>query len=565
MPRCRRRSARVLPADVPSGKPATERPSGRGAWHQAGRPGTSPLYALVAGVLILALVGFARSASSQGLVDPDRNGRIEAVEVALVNPSDDPATNSRIEDRVRRELGAFPFDRYSPERVAVALARLTRSRDIARITHVADGGPTGGVVLRISVVLARGDGPAVPRGALTAGGRSDLPALYEAGGTSLRVKLESLGMAYANGDAWYGRPDLMLAGNPFAKGQPAGAGRSGWVEGFVHGGVYGITPITPALHLYGGLSAIASGSYGQELFTDRTRSHFAVEDAFIGLVGGRTSAVGDRFVYNVSAGRQRFGIGDGMLVVNTSSNGLERAALQSNPRWAGDRVVLARMAYNTLRAEVFDIDPDEIPEVDSRTRLQGVNLEGLAWSRLSVGLTGLRVPKSTFAYYTPTEVLGREGLRVLDLRLRWQPEPVGRPGPFVAAEVARQTHRDFAMRAWAGTAEAGYVFARSPWTPTASYRFARFSGDDPTTSRFERWDPCCPEETGRPGCRASTTSRSSRTRTWSRTGSSCGCARWNAWSSCRSSGSSGPTRPRTSAAIPRCPRSARRASEARST
>jgi hypothetical protein len=322
-----------------------------------------------------------------------------------------------------------------------------------------------------------------------AGSPSDFPVLYDGGGAHVRAKLETLAMAYGNRDAWYGRPDAMTAGNPFVQGTPAGAGTTGWVEGFVHAGLYGLVPLAADLYAYGGASAIGSGSTGRELFTDATRSYGAVEDAYVGLVGGRTTDAGDRLAWSVSAGRQRFAIGDGMLVVNTATNGRDRAALQSNPRWAADRLLHARASWNRLRAEVFDLDPDELPAIDTRTRLQGVNVELLDARGWSLGLAGLRVPRSAYAYYTATEVLGREGLRVVDVRARWQPAPAGRPGPFVAAEAARQTNERFPMRADAGSFEAGWSFAGQPWSPTVSWRWASFSGDDPSTARFERWDP----------------------------------------------------------------------------
>lgn len=453
---------------------------------------TTPMISLrriAAFILAVALSVVGLSAQAQGLVDPERNLPIEAVEVRLVNPSSDAALNSRIEDLVRRTLAAFPTDRYAEERVAATLARAKRSGDIADVSHVVEFGPTGGVVLKVAVTLSEGGVRPGPRGALTERGTQDFPVLYEADGTMVRAKVETLGMAYGNRDAWYGRPDLMLAGNPFAVGKAAGAGWSGWLEGFVHAGLYAITPLTDSVHVYAGLSAIESGSAGQELFTDQTRSHFGVEDAFAGIVGGSTSPTGDRFVYTVSAGRQRFAIGDGMLIVNTAMNGLNRAALQSNPRWASDRVLVAKAGYNNLRAEVFQVDPDEIPEIDSKTRIQGVNLEAFAMNQLNVGLTALRVPTSSAGYYTTTGSFTREGLRVLDARLRWQPAPAGLAGPFLAGEVARQTNSRFDMQAWGLSGEAGYVFAGSAWTPTISYRFARFSGDDASTARFERWDP----------------------------------------------------------------------------
>ena len=331
--------------------------------------------------------------------------------------------------------------------------------------------------------------PARPRGALTDAGQSDFPVLYEGDGSYLRARLETLVMGYGNRDAWYGRPELMLAGNPFVQGSPAGAGGSGWIEGFVHAGLYVLLPVAGSVHAYGGLSAIGSGSSGRELFSDETRSHFGVEDAYIGLVGGSVSRAGDRLAWTVSAGRQRFTIGDGFLIVNTATNGRDRAALQSNPRWAADMAVIARVSYNALRAELFQVDPDELPSIDTGTRIQGVNLEASPWPGVSAGLTVLRVPKSSYAYYTPAAVLGREGLRVADARLRWQPAPTGRDGPFVAIEAAQQSSARFDMRAPAWTSEAGYVFASATWSPTVSYRYARFSGDDPGTSRFERWDP----------------------------------------------------------------------------
>jgi len=436
----------------------------------------------------LGLVGSQAVAQGLGLIDPDRNLRIEAIEVKIANPSADAALNSRVEDLVRRSLAAFPADRYSDERVAASLARARRSAEIADVTYSPEFGPTGGVVLEVTVTLGDVGTRAEPKGFFTDAGLRDFPVLYEYDGTLLRAKVEFLGMYYGNRNAWYGRPDVMLAGNPFVVGEPAGAGYSNWLEGFLHAGLYGITPVRGSLHAYAGLSAIGSGSVGQELFTNQTRWYFGVEDAFAGLVGGSTSEAGDRFVWTISAGRQRFTVGDGLLIVNTSANGLNRAALQSNPRWAADLLVLARVAYNNLRAEVFHVDPDEMPAIDTRTRIQGANFEAVVWNQFNLGFTTLRVPSSTFAYYTTSSVLAREGLRVLDARLLWQPEPVGRPGPFLSAEAAQQSNRNFDMGAWAYTGEAGYVFASSPWTPTLSYRYARFSGDDPATTRFERWD-----------------------------------------------------------------------------
>jgi len=433
-------------------------------------------------LLVIGAVLAPFSSVGQVRTEPFEQERIESVQIAIVNPSQDAALNSRVEDLVRRTLAAYPSSRFSEERLIAALARLSRSPEIRSTSHEVLNGATGGVVLRVAVTLT--DGTASSDAPLT-----QFPTLYQSNGTLVRAKFETLAMYYGNNNAWYGREDLMLKGNPFAVGKSAGKGYSQWLEGFVQAGLYGIAPITNGLYAYAGASVIASGSVGQELFTDQTRSHVALEDAFVGLVGGSTSERGDRLVYAVSAGRQRFSVGEGMMLVNTAMNGLNRAALQSNPRWAGDQVLLARLAYNDWKLEAFHIDPDELPEVDSKTQVQGINVETTALSDFTLGLMALRVPKSQASYYTTSSQLPREGLRALDFRVRWQPASSAGSGPFVAAEFARQTHSKFDMQALGYFAEFGYVFAKSAWSPTLSYRYARFTGDKPGTERFERWDP----------------------------------------------------------------------------
>ncbi|MEL4177844.1 alginate export family protein [Roseateles sp. PN1] len=419
--------------------------------------------------------------------DPVSGQRIESIQVLIKNPSADTAFNGRVEDLVRRTIAVFPSDVYSELRLLSSLARISLMPEIQQAKHEATPGATGGVLLTIEVTLAeRGAaGKETPAAQVLPA----FPTLYESNGTVVRAKLETLAMYYGNNNAWFGRNDVMLNGNPFAVGQSAGKGYSDWLEGFVHLGLYGITPISPSIYTYGGISALASGSVGQELFTDKTRSHLAVEDAFVGIVGGTTSEQGDRFVYNLSTGRQRFTIGEGFLLVNTAANGLNRAALQSNPRWAGDRVTLGRFAFNNWKLDLFHVEPDEMPELDSKTQIQGVNLEASALGDFNLGFTALHVPKSKSVYYKDANQLPREGLRVADMRMRWQPAPAGKAGPFVAAELARQTHSKFDMEAWAYFGELGYVFAQAPWTPTLSYRYARFSGDQADSQKFGRWDP----------------------------------------------------------------------------
>ncbi|MBX9775539.1 MAG: alginate export family protein [Xanthobacteraceae bacterium] len=188
---------------------------------------------------------------------------------------------------------------------------------------------------------------------------------------------------------------------------------------------------------------------------------------------------------------------DGFLIANTASNGANRAALQSNPRWAADTLVLAQVRYNSIKFEAFYLDPDELPVVDSKTVIAGVNVETRLPNGIDLGAMYLHVPRSKFNYFTTTDTFSREGLRVYNVRARWQPNSASAAGPFLAAEAAVQRHADIDMRAFGWTVEAGYAFANTlPWSPTVSYRYAHFSGDNPATKRFERWDPLLSGDNG---------------------------------------------------------------------
>lgn len=438
----------------------------------------------------LALVPLTASAiplAAQSSADPQP--RIEAVHVTIVYPSGDGRRDARIEDRVRRTIGLFPASRLAPEDLDFALARARRDADIGAIDYEAAPGGSGGVVLDVTVRLRNPETLGAPRGMLATGRTADFPVLYDSDGTFAKLKLETTLLHYGNANAWYGRPDLMLGGNPLVTGQPSGRGYRHWGEAFLHTGIYAITPLSDGVSIYGGASAILSGSLGQELFTDESRAFLGVEDAYAGLVGGTTTADGDRIAFNVSAGRQRFLLGDGFLIANTSANGHDRAALQSNPRWAADLLAKAEFAFNDLRLRVFHLDPDEMPVIDTGTVIQGADLEAKLPGNLDLGLSYLHVPESTFGYFTPTASFSRRGLQVFDARLRWQPNPAGASGPFAAGEFAVQRNENFDMRAYGYYGEIGYSFAELPWKPTFSYRHARFSGDDPATARFERWDP----------------------------------------------------------------------------
>jgi hypothetical protein len=423
---------------------------------------------------------------------------VETITITITNPSAEQAYNDKITDTFRRSLGVYPGGQFREDYAAFAIARARRNPDIADITYSYSLGRGGGLDVQFSITLAKGARIDSGRGYLITNNAADLPVLYDRDGTYVRARFEALSLYYANNNAWYGDPGLMLAGNPLVKGSPAGEGYDDWLEGYLHYGLYGITPLSDSFYVYGGVSGLSTGSYGQELFTDETRGYTYVEDAYAGFITGQTDGKGNRLAFNFSAGRQRFTLANAFLIANTAANGDERAALQANARWSSDFLGLMQVAYNDTKFEAFYLDPDELPLLDSGSKYVGVNLETRPMDGLFVGGSYIHVPESSASYFGPlgAPIGTREGLNVFDVRFTYSPNPPNMPGPFFGAEAALQTHSEIDMEAKAGYAEAGYRFTDLPWSPTVSYRLSYFSGDDPDTDTYERWDPMLSGGTG---------------------------------------------------------------------
>lgn len=437
--------------------------------------------------LFIAVWMVPGTVQAQGVAWRDEALRIEAVRIQITNPGASAAENQRIEDQARRTLSMFPGERFMQEAFDFMISRVRRSPSLSDAQYSLDFGPSGGVIVMVELTLKS----AMPGDdTLPSASKAAFPVLYDSDGGFAKMKVVMFGLHYSNTNAWYGRPDLMLNGNPLVEGRPSGEGYEDWFETYLDVGIYGIAPVSKKTYIYGSLSTMFTFSTGQELFTNETRSYFGIDEAFAGIVTGNTSEDGNRWVFNASAGRQRFTLADGFLIANTAGNGGERAALQANARWASDFLALLQFKYNETKIELFQVDPDELPILDSHTKINGINIEDSSLPGMSLAASYLEVPTSEAGYFLPDGTrLSREGLRVSDVRARWQPKPTGMTGPFIAGEYARQSNENFPMHATGYYAELGYAFAQTAWVPTLSYRYSRFSGDDPNTPfRYERWD-----------------------------------------------------------------------------
>jgi hypothetical protein len=415
--------------------------------------------------------------------------RITAVNYIFENQPTDSLAAKNIEQSVKRAFPVFPQSTIRILLLDAYTSKVQKLEQIASAQYEVRPSQLGGIEITLTVVISDLAKEQKSKSGLLAG-EKDFPVLYLDNKSLLTLKLALAEMIYTNNNAWYAREDTMLSGNPLAH-NPAGIGYTGWAEGWLSGGLYGITTLSTKrnMYIYGGVSYIVSGSAGRELFTDQSRVYGAFDDAYVGFLGTASYPSGNRLTYNLSIGRQQFSVGKGFIIRNTASNGDNRGALQLNPRWAADYLGLAGIRFNNILLQAFQLDPDELDVVDSRTIYRGINAE---WGDLysnQVGIMFLGVPQSSFNYYTPAgDVLGREGLRLYNIRY-YGSKPPGVPGLFYKGELAYQQNVNFKMAAFAGYAEIGWNFAKSPGTPALRYRYAYFSGDNPDTERYERWDP----------------------------------------------------------------------------
>lgn len=280
-----------------------------------------------------------------------------------------------------------------------------------------------------------------------------------------------------------------------------------WAEYYVKPGVAVTHSLGAGMELYGALSMVGSGTSGYDAFDTGNTGRATVEDAF---AGWRFGMPGSSARVDLSAGAQRYNIGTGMLVSNGASNGFERGALKLGPRKAFQHTAIARLSQGNWSAEAYYLGPNDQPESDSGTRLAGGVLqykpaEDGAIQRF-VGIAYGKVTRSSSPYPQtapggigpPTLIEnGRDGMSFVYgfARAPLLTYPSGTL--WAGVDVALERNPRIDMRAWGARAEVGYHFASLPGRPKLSYSIQSFSGDDPHTSRLERFDPLFYE--GSPG------------------------------------------------------------------
>jgi hypothetical protein len=417
--------------------------------------------------------------------------RISRVDIHL-SEVPDTVSVSDFEDAIRSALGFRAGAVWDPVLGAAALARVRTRPGVldASLTGAPDRSGSG---YRLIVKVQGGSKAEAPArsGLLVRDGEGTFPVLYRDAHRYLKIELSGGHGVFSDGNPWFGRPEVFTAGNPLVEDPAVGADtgdRATWTESFVQFGLSGVTPLSPAgLYSFGAVTGVAVLSYGQDIFRSDRRSSVDLEKAYVGLL----YAPEDKDLrLKLSVGRQNFTLNSGFLVSQFGSqwNAGPRPGVYLAPRTTQDMSVIATAKYRNWKGTFFALDPNELESLESDTRLLGLSLAHQTAGRWSWDVSALHVPRSKTVYRAPDGLpRGREGLWTAAAHLRMHTRP-DRPDLWFETELAHQVHDKFDMAAWAGYGELGYYARDTRWTPSISYRLSGFSGDDPDTSRFERFD-----------------------------------------------------------------------------
>ncbi|MCE8556444.1 alginate export family protein [Ruegeria pomeroyi] len=407
---------------------------------------------------------------------------ISRVDVVIGTSSGDPARDAAALKAARAATNALVGRAYRPAIVDTATGFLV-SRGLVRAathrtTYQGDRGVLG-VVVSLDVTATQ-----TPDGAADET-RPGFPVIYQDDRSKLTFILNTGAGVYSDSSPWFGAPALFNQFSPIAGKLPGRA--TTWSEAYLEFGLGGATQLGDSdYYLFGALSGLFSVSRGQDIFRNDARNFLHPEKGYVGILyadpkSGNTA--------QLSFGRQTWTLNNGFLIsmVSGSSNAGERGATYLGPRNSTDFSALATGEFGRSRFSMFYIDPDELENLESNTTFAGLNLGYQFTDAFSADASIITIPTSDSTYRTPYGAsLARKGTTTWGLHGLYR--PTSSDHLWLEGEAYRQTNSNYDMRAHAYYGSVGYIWSSLPWSPSISYRYASFSGDDPNTSTYERFD-----------------------------------------------------------------------------
>lgn len=315
----------------------------------------------------------------------------------------------------------------------------------------------------------------------------DRTLLYQKNGLSLRWHLQAGFNIAAERDLFW---DLAATTAPGSGYDP----NKNWQEAYIKPGLSFTLDLDGGATLYGKLSAVSSYTIGIDPFDEGDNGATTLEEAYLGIRGSSSAGM----TYDLSIGPRELRLGTGMLIASGASSGFERGALKFGPRKAWEKAVIGRASANGLAGTAFYLDPNELPSTDGGNKLAGFDLRYDDPKGGYVGGTFVSVLSSTTPYPqaapggvgAPIVTPGaREDTNTLNLYARTNPFDGALENWSFTGDIAYQWNDRIDLKAWGGRVQASYVFADTPWSPTLTFGYQTFSGDDPNTTGLERFDP----------------------------------------------------------------------------
>ncbi|MDY2586831.1 alginate export family protein [Winogradskyella aquimaris] len=269
-----------------------------------------------------------------------------------------------------------------------------------------------------------------------------------------------------------------------------------WLESYIKPGV-GFTWLPSESNtskFYGKVSIVASSTLGTDAFDEGDTGRTTIEEAHLGYKFNlnETSSL------DLSLGSQELKLGTGMLIANGGVSGFERGALKLGPRKAWEMTAIGKLKTKDLNITGFYIDPNELPSNDTRNELAGFDVNLYKSANKYIGLSYIHVTSSNAPYpqATPngpapiTITFGdREDLNALNFYGKSYPFKNELKDVFTTIDFAYQWNSRIDLNSWGGRAQIGYDIKKWKWRPTVMLSYQIFSGDDPSTSGQERFDP----------------------------------------------------------------------------
>lgn len=449
-------------------------------------------------LVLLLFLGGPRSihAQSQGVPLPPTLREGEPLSLVYLDLRDQAKLEIQdkgLREEILRAFGVRAGTRFKIEAADLGVKEVQRLPKISAARWaIYDSSSAGELALVLFVVIGE-RAPAPRKGWIATGRARDFPTLFENDRSLLRMQLNGGLGAFADNNPWWGDSQAFIGGSPLFP-DPAGPGWVSWAEGSVEAGLHGMTQIGPKkFYVFGNLTAVAAGSVGQDPWRSDSRFEVEIEKAYGGLL---FVAPEKDLGVSVSYGQQPWQLNKGFLFSQYAGgfNAAQWGATYLAARTALQDAFLAKVRLSKLSLEAFMVDPQEYYRNDSGTRYRGLNLQYAGGKRLELGAVYYEVPQSSSTFTLPDgSRVPREGLRTVNFRAATR-RLGGLEGLSFESEYAHQSNKNFEMSADAWYASLGFEAVKWRWKPSLTYRYAFFSGDDPSTGKYERFD--APQSSG---------------------------------------------------------------------